>query len=76
MPLNKFMRVVTTGKLGLAQFMRMGGAKLIDVKAKPDRLFVFESEKTGKEWRIAYAESPFSDFNTGLMELINIAKDE
>lgn len=64
----------TTTKTGLAQYMRMHGAKLIDVtkNQKNKKTYVFESDQTEQEWRISYAKSNFSQFNAGVMELINI----
>lgn len=41
--------------LGLAAYVKMCGAPLIKVEG---REFIFESEKTTKEWRVEYNNSP------------------
>ena len=65
--------IVSVSRVGLAQFMIMNGARL----KKFDHLtqvFKFESNITGKEWRLAYAKSRFPEFDAGVRELLNLKK--
>ena len=48
------MRIAVNRQLGLAAFVRMQGAKLLEVEGKT---FYFESDKTTEEWRVEYNNS-------------------
>ncbi|MET0462082.1 MAG: hypothetical protein ABW007_02975 [Chitinophagaceae bacterium] len=45
---------IKTRRLGLAAFIKMSGAQLIDVHNKE---FIFESEKSESEWLVEYSNS-------------------
>ena len=66
------MQVAVT-RIGLAQFMRMNGAVFKEFDHQT-QVFKFESDVTGKEWRLAYAKSRFPEFDAGVRELLNLKK--
>jgi hypothetical protein len=57
---------VKTKQLGLAAFIRMSGAPLVEVK---DKAFVFQSDKTEAEWRVEYSNSCCMRHDTLVCEL-------
>jgi len=63
---------VKTKDAGFAQFMKMKGAKLIQKAV--DKTYIFESSKTRKEWRLAYTQTDYPEFNTGVIALLNLNK--
>lgn len=68
------MNTLQISQIGLAQFMVMSGATLVKFNTEKD-CFEFNSEKSGQEWRLSYARSPFSAFNAGVMGLQQIKKE-
>lgn len=62
---------VKIDKLGLAAFVAMSGEKIIEATADA---VVFDTSKSGKEWRTAYANSEFSRFNGLMIEIRNLQK--
>lgn len=58
-------------QLGLAAYVRMKGATLIEVSG---RRFVFESEKTEQEWRVEYSGSESMRHDSLVCELRNFLK--
>lgn len=52
--LGKFMAEVGVKHLGLAAFIKMNNAVLVRVEEK---IFFFESDRSVREWRIAYNNS-------------------
>lgn len=56
---------------GLAAFMRLGGMEILSATEKS---VTFESDRTGQEWRTAYANSEFSRYNGLLIEIRNLKK--
>ena len=63
---------VQVQNIGLAAYMRMQGEKILSATAQT---VTFESDRTGQEWRIAYANSEFSRFNGLLIEIRNMKKE-
>lgn len=60
--------------MGQAQFMRHMGCKLLGLE---NGVFILQSEvKNGYEWRISYANSEYSRFNAGLIELQRLKKEQ
>lgn len=57
---------VQVKNLGLAAYMRLQGAEIIHATAQG---VTFETDRTGQEWRTAYANSEFSRFNGMLIEI-------
>jgi hypothetical protein len=51
--------------------MRMQGEKILSVTA---HTVTFESDRTGQEWRTAYANSDFSRFNGSIIEIQKLKK--
>lgn len=51
--------------------MAMSGEKIIEATADA---VVFDTSKSGKEWRTAYANSEFSRFNGLMIEIRNLQK--
>lgn len=62
---------VTVKNDGLAAFIMLNGLKIQDSTATT---VTFESEKTGQEWRTAYANSEYARFNGLLIEIRNLKK--
>lgn len=61
------MRVVVKN-LGLAAYIKLQGGQIVGSTA---HTIVFETDRTGQEWRQSYANSDFARFNS---ELINLQK--
>ena len=59
---------VETRDLGLAAFMKMNGLELIDF-FKPNRIFIFESDRDETSWRVEYLNSESHKHDTELMNL-------
>lgn len=66
------MRVIVKN-LGLAAYIKLQGEK---ITSSTEHTVTFESEKTGQEWRTAYANSDFSRFNSELINLQKLKKGE
>lgn len=64
---------ITTKKLGLAAFMKVKGAVL---KGKDTRGFTFESEVTREQWEVDYANSGEAAFNSALIELNQLNREQ
>lgn len=60
--------MVVTKRLGLAGYMKLLAPDEF-VEKTEDGKYVFESSKTGKEWRLSYAKSDFSRYNAEIMIL-------
>ena len=59
---------VETRDLGLAAYMKMREQKLIDF-FKPNRVFIFESDRDETAWRIEYLDTQCHEHDRVLMEL-------
>lgn len=57
---------ISVSQLGLAAYVKMSGAQLVQVEGKT---FVFESEKTVSEWRVEYNNSCCMKHDTLVCEL-------
>lgn len=57
---------IAVNQLGLAAFIKMCGAKLVEVEAKT---FVFDSDKSVSEWRVEYNNSCCMKHDTLVCEL-------
>lgn len=53
-------------QLGLVAFINMKESKFLDCK---DNIYIFESDKTEKEWMLEYMQSECKEFDTNVMEL-------
>lgn len=61
-------KTISVSQLGLAAYIRMRGAPLVDVRGKQ---FVFETERDIHFWRIEYANSECSRHDALVCELRN-----
>ena len=59
---------VETRDLGLAAYMKMNGSELVDF-FKPNRVFIFESDRDETAWRIEYLGSACHKHDRELMDL-------
>lgn len=57
---------IETRELGLAAFMKIRGAKLVEYS---NRVFVFESDRDLNVWRVEYANSCCYQHDTEVMSL-------
>lgn len=64
--------VVHIKQLGLAAFVRMRGAKLLQVEGK---VFVFESDMTVTQWKAAYMNSECQQHDALVCELRDIVRE-
>lgn len=58
-------------QLGLAAYVSMKGAKLLSTEGK---VFVFESEKSEKEWQVEYSNSCCQAHDARVCQLRNMLK--
>jgi hypothetical protein len=67
------LNLITTRKLGLAAYLKIKGAQLVE---KNPEGFHFESSvKTKKQWEVEYANSEAALFNSALIELNQLNRD-
>ena len=59
---------VETKDLGLAAYMKMKGTDLVDF-FKPNRIFIFESDRDETAWRLEYLSSESHEHDRVLMDL-------
>lgn len=59
---------VETRDLGLAAFLKMKGVELVDY-FKPNRVFIFETDRDETAWRIEYLASESHKHDTEVMNL-------
>lgn len=57
---------IAVNQLGLAAYIRMGGAELVAVEGKT---FIFESDRNVSDWRIAYNNSCCMKHDTLVCEM-------
>lgn len=62
---------IAVNQLGLAAYIKMHGATLVGVEGKT---FIFESEQSVSDWRIAYSNSCCMKHDTLVCELRNHLK--